>query len=213
MYRTIYRIYGGTHAHTPTHPTTPSVSTLHPDSLLMISTLECLQITRLIKGFPTLLTMVRSLSCVNSLVCLQNTRVLKGFPTLLTMVRSLSYVNALVFLKNTRVLKGFPTLLTMVRSLSCVNALVSLQVTRLTKGFPTMFTRVASGSVCWNLECRVLDGSWGGSDWLLRGGCIQWEGNSLRTGEYLCWCQLGFLGERLIYTLAYTVIFELGLGL
>jgi len=41
---------------------------------LMIFMLVSLQMTRVFKGFPTLLTMVRCLSCVNALVCLQITR-------------------------------------------------------------------------------------------------------------------------------------------
>ncbi|KAJ3581398.1 hypothetical protein NHX12_016677 [Muraenolepis orangiensis] len=114
----------------------------------------------------------------------------------------------------------------MVRFLSCMDELVSLQITRLTKGFPTLITTVASGSVYWNLA-RFLDGSRGGSDWLLRGGCDVWEETSFQfdfsapqqsavqipvaplhvfmeedlsregvrtfwTGEHLRWCRLGF---------------------
>ena len=55
---------------------------------------------------------------------------------------------------------------------------MSPQTTRLTKGFSALLTTVASGFVCCNLA-RLLDGFWGGSDWLLRGGCDVWEEASL----------------------------------
>ena len=85
-----------------------------------------------------------------------------------------SSVKLLVTLEITRCTKCFPTLLTVVWFLSHVDALVNLQTIRVTKGFTALLTSVASGSFCWNLA-RALDGSRGGSDWFLIGGCDVWE--------------------------------------
>ena len=85
-----------------------------------------------------------------------------------------SSVKLCVTLESTRFTKCFPTLLTVVWFLSRVDALVSLQMIRATKGFTALLTSVASGSFCWNLA-RALDGSRGGSDRFLIGGCDVWE--------------------------------------
>ena len=113
-------------------------------------------------------------SSVKLLVSLEMTRSTKCFPTLLTVVWFLSCVDALVSLQITRLTKCFPTLFTVVWFLSRVDALVNLQTIRATKGFTALLTSVASGSFCWNLA-RALDGSRGGSDWFLIGGCDVWE--------------------------------------
>ena len=59
--------------------------------------------------------MVRFLSCMDTLVTLQITRLIKGFSTLLTVVRFLSRMDTLVTLQITSLTKGFSTLLTVVR--------------------------------------------------------------------------------------------------
>ena len=112
-------------------------------------------------------------SSVKLLVTFEMTRLTKCFPTLFTVVWFLSCVDALVYLQITRCTKCFPTLLTVVWFLSHVDALVNLQTIRVTKGFTALLTSVASGSFCWNLA-RALDGSRGGSDWFLIGGCNVW---------------------------------------
>ena len=142
--------------------------------LSCVDALVYLQITGLTKCFPTLLTVVWFLSRVDDLVSLEFVRSTKCFPTLLTVVWFLSCVNDLVSLEFTRCTKCFPTLLTVVWFLSHVDALVNLQTIRVTKGFTALLTSVASGSFCWNLA-RALDGSRGGSDRFLIGGCDVWE--------------------------------------